>query len=160
MAAAATTGVSSTTVASRLSTAVVSDAATKVSVSMRRGSPRLALATRPPTAAKTPSAAQSSATTRMPARNATTGSSSRTWSSAPAASTAPAMTTAPAQSRPTSSSTHGGGCTKATTSITRRAPTARTSTTGAGTAEADAPRGLGKASAVRSAAQRWTRTTR
>src|SRR3954451_24022146 len=44
-AAAATTGVSSTTVASRLSVAVVRAAATKVRASMRWGLPRLSRAT-------------------------------------------------------------------------------------------------------------------
>src|SRR3954447_7419074 len=44
-AAAATTGVSRTTVASRLSAAVVSDAATKVRASMRWALPRLSRAT-------------------------------------------------------------------------------------------------------------------
>src|SRR4051812_28970513 len=72
-AATATTGVRSTTVASRLKVAVTTAAATKVRVSIRPGLPRPARRTSAPTALKTPSAAQISATTKMAARNATTG---------------------------------------------------------------------------------------
>ena len=149
VAAAATTGVSRTTVASRLSVAVVTAAAAKVSSSIRRGLPRPRRPTSEPTAANTPSAAHISATTRIAARNATTGSSSRTWSSAPWASTAPTSSTAPAARRPTSISTQPGGCTKATASRTRRATTATRSTSADGTAEDYAPRdppfsGLGR----------------
>ena len=99
VAAAATTGVSSTTVASRLSAAVVRAAATNVSSSIRRGLAPLARATAEPTAANTPSAAHTSATTRIADRNATTGNRSsrlrpprRTSPPRRSSSTAPAAT--------------------------------------------------------------------
>ena len=74
-AVANTTGVSSTTVASRLSTAVVSAATANTPPSSRTGRPRQARATTSPAAVNSPSSAHSCASVSTAARNPTTGSS-------------------------------------------------------------------------------------
>ena len=72
-----TTGVSSTTVVSRLSTAVVTEASPNTPPSSRTGDPRLARASRAPAAVNSPSRWQKCPMTRTAPRNARTGSSSR-----------------------------------------------------------------------------------
>src|SRR5882757_42409 len=84
-----TTGVSSTTVASRLSTAVTRAATANTPASSRRGSPRQARATASPAAVNSPSSAHSSARTRTAARKPTTGASSLIWLQASEGPTAP-----------------------------------------------------------------------
>ena len=106
-AVANTTGVSSTTVASRLRTAVITEAATKTAASSRRDRPAAAPAIHPPQASNSPSSSQSRASTSTAARNPITGPSccacARAWSSeiAPAAiTTAAAGTAATASGQP------------------------------------------------------------
>ena len=72
-AVANTTGVSSTTVASRLSTAVVAAAAANTSASSRRGSPRAPTAIAAPSASNSPARRHPSASTSSAARNPTVG---------------------------------------------------------------------------------------
>jgi len=74
-AVANTTGVSSTTVASRLSTAVVTAATAKTCTSSRRGRPRDPRASHAPQARKSPSSSHSCAITSTAARKPITGPS-------------------------------------------------------------------------------------
>ena len=108
-AAASTTGVSKTTVASRLSTTVVRAATTKASANRRWWLP--ALASRVPMAANSPAARQHSATTRIAIRNSTTGSSRPISLRAALVVRWPVARAAPVQPTAVSASTHSGGCT-------------------------------------------------
>ena len=82
VAVASTTGVSNTTVASRLSTAVTTDATANTSPSSRCGDPRLRRPTTAPAKSNTPSSSARCASTSTAARNPTVGAS--VTSSAPA----------------------------------------------------------------------------
>ena len=95
-AVANTTGVSSTTVASRLSTAVVSAATANTPPSSRTGRPRQARATTSPAAVNRPSSAHSCDSVSTAARNPTTGSSVLVCAHACAGDTAPTATSSPA----------------------------------------------------------------
>ena len=74
VAVSCTTGVSSTTVVSRLRTAVVTEARPNTPPSNRTGEPRLARASRAPAAANSPCIWQTCPTTRIAPRNTSTGS--------------------------------------------------------------------------------------
>ena len=74
-AVANTTGVSSTTVASRLSTAVITEASTKTATSSRRGRPAAVRAIHAPQARNSPSSSHSWASTSTAARKPITGPS-------------------------------------------------------------------------------------
>ena len=99
-AVANTTGVSSTTAASRLSTAVITEARTKTATSSRRGRPAALRAIHAPQARNSPSSSHNWASTSTAARNPITGPSrsatARAWSSeiAPIPSTTAAAGTA------------------------------------------------------------------
>ena len=89
-AVANTTGVSSTTVASRLSTAVVTEAMRNTWLRSRPGLPALARAIQSPQARNSPSSSHRCASTRIAARNPMTGPSRLASSAAWAAGRAPA----------------------------------------------------------------------
>ncbi len=91
-AVASTTGVSRTTVASRLSTAVTGQAIANTPASRRRGLPPQRRATIAPTASKRPSFAHRCARTSTRARKTTTGSRVRVCSHAWCGVTVPSAT--------------------------------------------------------------------
>ena len=95
-AVANTTGVSSTTVASRLRTAVIAEAATKTAASSRRGRPAAARAIHAPQASKSPSSSQSRASTSTAARKPITGPSCCASARVPSTDISPAAITKPA----------------------------------------------------------------
>ena len=120
-AVANTTGVSRTTAASRLSTAVITEARTKTATSSRRGRPAALLAIHAPQARNSPSSSHNWASTSTAARNPITGPSrsatARAWSSeiAPIPSTtAAAGTAATASGQP-----HGRTSVQASTTRSR-----------------------------------------
>ena len=123
VAAASTTGVSSTAVASRLSTAVTATAATKVRPRKRTpdvpGRP-----IRCPIARNSPRSAQAPDTTRIAARNATTGNSLRTASTDSENVVTPATRQAAAATTAIAASSQPLRCQKATTSSATRASSA------------------------------------
>jgi len=89
-AVANTTGVSSTTVASRLSTAVVTEAITNTCARSLRGLPALVRAIHPPQARNSPSSSHRCASTKMAARKPITGPSCLAAEPAAPAGMAPA----------------------------------------------------------------------
>jgi len=109
-------GVSSTTVASRLSTAVVTDAAANTRTNRRPGSPRDPRASSDANHANTPCTSARCARTRIAAKNPTVGPSSRICAKASVGDTTPASTTRPAAGIATTASDHPRGATIANTS--------------------------------------------
>ncbi len=134
-AVANTIGVSRTTVASRLSTAVTSAATANTSASRRRGRPCARVASSAPIASNNPARRQCSAITSSAARNATVGASSHAASPAASSPIAPAAisSAAPAPAA-TGSGSHAGRTTaapSATASAARERIRASASGTGA-----------------------------
>lgn len=121
-AVANTTGVSRTTVASRLSTAVMAEARAKTAPRRRPGRPADQRAIQVPQAWKSPSSSQSLARTSTAARKPITGpsraASSRTWAGviAPAA-----ITTAAAGTAKTASGSRNGRVTAQTSTTSSMA---------------------------------------
>ena len=128
--AESTTGVSRTTVASRLRAAVTTAARAKTPVNSSAGFPPLHRPTRCAAAVKTPARAQMSDTTRIVTRNATTGARSVTAERTSAEVSSPVASVTPAHPSPTSASTLPDGCTNATASIPASASTTTTSDRG------------------------------
>ena len=119
-AVANTTGVSSTTVASRLRTAVMSAAVTNTPPSRRWALAPHSRATASPAAANRPSSSQSWASTRTAARKPTTGSRSRVCCHASVGETAPSATRSPAAGTAATASGQSRGRTTAKASTPNR----------------------------------------
>ncbi len=118
-AVANTTGVSSTTVASRLSTAVISEAARNTWASRRRGRPAAVRAIQAPQAWNSPSSSQIWARTRTAARKPITGPSRPASATASSQEIAPVAITSTAAGTATTASGQPKGRTiaQASTSI-------------------------------------------
>ncbi|CAM5323926.1 hypothetical protein SALBM217S_04175 [Streptomyces griseoloalbus] len=123
VAVANTTGVSSTTVASRLSTAVISDASANTAPSSRRGRWCDQRAIQVPHAWKRPSSSQSFASTSTAARNPMTGPSRSASSRTASVVIAPVAITTPAAGTANAASGQRKGRTTAHTSTTASAAT-------------------------------------
>ncbi len=115
---ASTTGVSSTTVASRLRIAVVAAAITNTCPSSRRGRPVLVRAIHAPAASNRPSSSHRLASTSTAARNATTGSMRPISAVASPGVTAPIATRMPAAGTASTASGHPAGRAMAKTRTT------------------------------------------
>ena len=120
-AAPTTTGISSTTVASRLSTAVTRAASTKTPVIRAAGPPPLRRATTRAPCRNTPARAQISPTTRIDIKNSSTGPRCRTTASASAHVSSPVASVARAATTAIPASTRPEGCRIAVTSSTASA---------------------------------------
>src|SRR4051812_16948196 len=144
-AVAKTTGVSSRTVASRLSTAVVPEAAAKTIASSRRGRPRAPLAIAAPSASNSPATRQPSASTSSAARNASVGPRSPAASRASSGLSTPDATSATAPAAATAQSGAKRGRATAAPSVASSARSAAASLIARGPAGAprhdDHPRG-------------------
>ena len=122
-AVANTTGVNNTTVASRLKTAVTTDAITNTATSSRSGRPFAARAIHPPHHANSPSSAHNWANISTAAKNPTTGANSASSLPASASEIAPMPTTIAAAGTATTASGQPNG------RITAHASTATNKTT-------------------------------
>ena len=136
---ASTTGVSSTTVASRLSTTVVAAPMTKTFASSCRALPLFVLAIAAPAARNRPSSSHNCASTNTAARNPTTGSSRPTSAAASGSGTTPNAISSAAAGTATTASGQPCGRTIANARTTASATSASVSSTGqrAATALAD-----------------------
>ncbi len=125
-AVAKTTGVSSTTVASRLSTAVIREAAANTCTSKRRGHPAAPRAIQAPQAWNRPSSSHSRARTRTAARKPITGPSRAASAAASSRGMAPVAMTTPAAGTATTASgqPHGRITAQARTARSRAAESA------------------------------------
>lgn len=125
-----TTGVSSTTVASKLSTAVIADASPNTPVSSRPGEPADRRASQAPQAWNSPSTSQKCASTSTAARNPTTGPNRSASAQAWSGEIAPVTTASPAAGTATAASGQPKGRRTAHTSTATSRATDRASASG------------------------------